>query len=163
MSKFKKFGTAVLLLLFASAINAQPLKIMTYNIRLDIASDGENTWSKRKDYFAGQMQFYEPDIFGVQEATPVQVADVSTLLPQYGTIGTARDGIGKGEASNIYFKKDRLAVMESNTFWLSETPDKISKGWDAAFNRICTYGLFQDLRTKKKFWIFNTHLDHVGE
>lgn len=163
MLKYKKFGTVILLLLFSNVINAQRLKIMTYNIRLDIASDGENTWSKRKDYFAGQIQFYEPDIFGVQEATPIQVADVSTLLPVYGSIGTARDGIGKGEASNIYFKKDRLAAIESNTFWLSETPDKISKGWDADFNRICTYGLFKDLKTKKKFWIFNTHLDHVGE
>lgn len=163
MLKFKKFGTVIILLLFSIVINAQSLKIMTYNIRLDLASDGENTWSKRKDYFAGQIQFYEPDILGVQEATPGQVADLSILIPQYGFIGTARDGIAKGEATNIYFKKDRLAVIEFNTFWLSETPDKISKGWDAAYNRICTYGLFKDLRTKNKFWVFNTHLDHIGE
>ncbi|HEX9152001.1 MAG TPA: endonuclease/exonuclease/phosphatase family protein [Flavobacterium sp.] len=159
----RKFQTVLLLLLFSIFMNAQSLKIMTYNIRLDLASDGENAWSKRKDYFAGQLQFYEPDIFGVQEATPVQVTDISTLLRQYATIGIARDGIGKGEASNIYFKKDRFAVLESSTFWLSETPDTISKGWDAAYNRICTYGLFKDRKTKKKFWVFNTHLDHIGE
>lgn len=163
MSKFKKFAAGISLLLFSIVINAQSLKLMTYNIRLDVASDGENTWSKRKDYFVGQIQFYEPDIFGVQEATPGQVADLSTLIPQYGFIGTARDGIAKGEATNIYFKKDRLAVIEFNTFWLSETPDKISKGWDAAYNRICSYGLFKDLRTKNKFWVFNAHLDHIGE
>ncbi|MFV8326190.1 endonuclease/exonuclease/phosphatase family protein [Flavobacterium sp. ZS1P14] len=159
----RKYPTVLLLLLFSIFMNAQRLKIVTYNIRLDLASDGENAWSKRKDYFAGQLQFYEPDIFGVQEATPVQVTDISTLLPQYASIGIARDGIGKGEASNIYFKKDRLAVIESSTFWLSETPDMISKGWDAAYNRVCTYGLFKDLKTRKKFWVFNTHLDHVGE
>lgn len=163
MRQSKKFKTVLLLILFSIFMNAQSLKIVTYNIRLDLASDGENTWSKRKDYFAGQIQFYEPNIFGVQEATPVQVADLSTLLPLYGSIGIARDGEGKGEASNIYFKKDRLAVIESNTFWLSKTPDRISKGWDAALNRICTYGLFKDRKTKKKFWVFNTHLDHIGE
>ena len=163
MSKFKKIAAGISLLLFSIVINAQSLKLMTYNIRLDVASDGENTWSKRKDYFAGQIQFYEPDIFGVQEATPVQVADITTLIPQYGFIGTARDGIAKGEATNIYFKKDRFEVIQSNTFWLSETPNKISKGWDAAYNRICSYGLFKDLRTKNKFWVFNAHLDHIGE
>lgn len=163
MLKFKKFGTVIILSLSSIVMNAQSLKIVTYNIRLDLASDGENTWSKRKDYFAGQIQFYEPDIFGVQEATPGQVADLSILISQYGFIGTAREGIAKGEATNIYFKKDILAVIECNTFWLSETPDKISKGWDAAYNRICSYGLFKDLRTKKNFWVFNTHLDHIGE
>jgi endonuclease/exonuclease/phosphatase family metal-dependent hydrolase len=136
---------------------------MTYNIRLDVAVDGENDWTHRKDFFASQIQFYEPDIFGVQEAKPNQVIDISTLLSQYGNIGIGREGVGQGESSNIYFKKDRFKVLESNTFWLSETPDTISKGWDAAFNRVCTYGLFKDLKTKKTFWVFNTHLDHLGE
>jgi len=143
--------------------NAQSLKLMTYNIRLDVAVDGENDWTHRKDFFASQIQFYEPDIFGVQEAKPNQVIDISTALSQYGNIGIGREGVGQGESSNIYFKKDRFKVLESNTFWLSETPDTISKGWDAAFNRVCTYGLFKDLKTKKTFWVFNTHLDHLGE
>jgi len=143
--------------------NAQNLKVMTYNIRLDVAVDGENDWTHRKDFFTSQIQFYEPDIFGVQEATPHQVTDIATALSQYNYIGIGREGIGKGESSNIYYKKDRFKLLESSTFWLSETPDKISKGWDAAFNRVCTYGLFKDLKTKKMFWVFNTHLDHMGE
>lgn len=143
--------------------NAQNLKIMTYNIRLDVAVDGENDWSHRKDFFTSQIQFYEPDIFGVQEAKPNQVIDIATALSQYSYVGIGRDGIGQGESSNIFYKEDRFKVLESNTFWLSETPDKISKGWDAAFNRVCTYSLFKDLKTKKTFWVFNTHLDHVGE
>jgi endonuclease/exonuclease/phosphatase family metal-dependent hydrolase len=143
--------------------NAQSLKLMTYNIRLDVESDGENNWSHRKNFFSSQMQFYEPDIFGVQEAKPNQVIDIASALPQYSYIGIGRDGIGQGESSNIYYKKKRFKVLQNSTFWLSETPDVISKGWDAAINRVCTYALFKDLETKKMFWVFNTHLDHMGE
>ncbi len=143
--------------------NAQSLKLMTYNIRLDIDSDGENKWSNRKEFFTSQMQFYEPDIFGIQEAKPNQVIDIASVLSQYNNIGIGRDGMGQGESSNIFYKKERFIVLQNNTFWLSETPDVISKGWDAAFNRVCTYALFKDLKTKKSFWVFNTHLDHMGE
>ncbi len=142
--------------------NAQSLKVMTYNIRLDVASDGLNNWNLRKDFFTSQIQFYEPDILGVQEARPNQVIDIASSLNQYDAIGIGRDGIGQGESSNIFYKKDRFSLKESDTFWLSETPNEISKGWDAAYNRVCTYGLFKDLQTKKLFWIFNTHLDHIG-
>jgi endonuclease/exonuclease/phosphatase family metal-dependent hydrolase len=158
--KYILFFIATLNLL---CLNAQNLKVMTYNIRLDVAVDGENDWTHRKDFFTSQIQFYEPDIFGIQEATPPQVIDIATALTQYSDIGIGREGVGKGESSNIYYKKDRFKLLESNTFWLSETPDKISKGWDAAFNRVCTYGLFKDLKTKNIFWVFNTHLDHMGE
>ncbi len=152
-----------MLLLFLFEGNSQSLKLMTYNIRLDIESDGENKWSNRKDFFTSQIQFYEPDIFGVQEAKPNQVIDIATALSAYSSIGIGRDGIGDGESSNIYYKKDRFKVIAGHTFWISETPDSISKGWDAAFNRVCTYALFKDLNTKKQFWVFNTHLDHIGE
>ncbi len=144
-------------------VNAQSIKVMTYNIRLDVAVDGENDWTHRKDYFTAQIQFYEPDIFGVQEAMPHQVTDIGAALPAYSYIGTGRDGIGKGESSNIYYKTGRFKLKEQNTFWLSEAPDTVSKGWDAAYRRVCTYGLFKDKKTKKIFWLFNTHLDHVGE
>ena len=128
---------------------AQSLKLMTYNIRLDIDSDGENNWSNRKEFFTSQMQFYEPDIFGIQEAKPNQTIDIASVLSQYNNIGIGRNGLGKGESSNIFYKKERFKVLQNNTFWLSETPDVISKGWDAAFNRVCTYALFKDLKTKK--------------
>lgn len=151
------------MILIGYCLNAQSLKLMTYNIRLDVAVDGENDWAHRKDFFTAQIQFYEPDIFGVQEARPNQVTDIATSLPQYNYVGIGRDGVGKGESSNIYFKKDRFVLKESNTFWLSQTPDSISKGWDAAFNRVCTYALLKDSKTKKIFWVFNTHLDQIGE
>lgn len=144
-------------------IHSQNLTLMTYNMRLDIAVDGDQDWSHRKDFFTGQIKFYEPDIFGVQEATPTQVTDLSLLLTEYAHVGIGREGIGKGESSNIFYKKDRFKVLRQDTFWLSETPDSISKGWDAAYHRVCTYALLKDLKTKSKFWVFNTHLDHMGE
>lgn len=167
MKKIKTFFLVVMLLFVSASFYGQSLKIMSYNIRLDVASDGENAWPNRKDYFASQIQFYSPDIFGVQEATPNQVTDIASALSEYNRFGIGREeegkGEGKGEACTIYYKKDRFQVQESNTFWLSETPNKVSKGWDAACNRICTYGLFKDLKTKKTFWVFNLHLDHMGE
>lgn len=159
----KKIVYLLLCVCFVGPCFGQSLKIMTYNIRLDLASDGENDWTHRLPFFTGQVLFYEPDVLGVQEATPSQVTDMSNSFPQYLYTGEGRDGIGKGEASGIYYKKDRLTLLQSKTFWLSETPDTISKGWDAALNRVCTYALFKDKHTKKKFWVFNTHLDHIGE
>ncbi|AXB56417.1 endonuclease/exonuclease/phosphatase family protein [Flavobacterium fluviale] len=163
MKKINKLVFAVMLLLAVNSFYGQNLKIMTYNIRLDVASDGENAWPKRKDYFTSQIRFYSPDIFGVQEATPNQVIDIASALPNYNKFGIGREEGGLGEASSIYYKKDRFKVEQSNTFWLSETPNVVSRGWDAACNRVCTYGLFKDLKTKKTFWVFNLHLDHMGE
>ncbi|MBP4136475.1 endonuclease/exonuclease/phosphatase family protein [Flavobacterium geliluteum] len=161
--KTKKTLLFFMMLFLVSISNyGQNLKMMTYNIRLNVASDGENAWPNRKDFFISQIQFYSPDILGVQEATPGQVTEIAASLPNYSKFGMAREGEGKGEASTIYYKKDRFQVQDSNTFWLSETPDKISMGWDAACHRVCTYGLFKDVKTKKLFWVFNTHLDHVG-
>lgn len=163
MKKINKLVLAFLFLLAGNLFYGQNLKIMTYNIRLDVASDGENAWPKRKDYFNSQIQFYSPDIFGVQEATPNQVTDIASALPNYNRFGIGREEGGLGEASCIYYKKDRFKVEQPNTFWLSETPNVVSRGWDAACNRVCTYGLFKDLKTKKTFWVFNLHLDHMGE
>lgn len=159
----KKPLIALLMLLFFSGIYGQNLKIMTYNIRLDVASDGENAWPNRKDFFTSQIQFYSPDIFGVQEAMPNQIIDLATALPNYTHIGVAREEDGKGESSSVFYRKDKFSVQQANTFWLSQTPNMVSRGWDAACNRVCTYALFKDLKTKKTFWVFNTHLDHIGE
>ncbi|MCA1918781.1 MAG: endonuclease/exonuclease/phosphatase family protein [Flavobacterium piscis] len=163
MKKINKIILVVFLLFVSGSFYGQNLKIMTYNIRLDVASDGENAWPNRKDYFTSQIQFYSPDVFGVQEATPGQVDYIASSLPNYNKFGVGREEGGAGEACTIYYKKDRFKVEQSNTFWLSETPNVVSRGWDAACNRVCTYGLFKDLKTKKTFWVFNLHLDHMGE
>ncbi|MRX37870.1 endonuclease/exonuclease/phosphatase [Flavobacterium sp. LC2016-23] len=162
MKKINKVVIVLVLLLVSTSFYGQNLKIMTYNIRLDVASDGENAWPNRKDFFASQVQFYSPDIFGVQEAMPNQVAEIALALPEYNKFGIGRENEGKGEACTIYYKKDRFQLQESGTFWLSETPNVVSRGWDAACNRVCTYGLFKDKNSKTTFWVFNVHLDHMG-
>jgi len=108
------------------------------------------------------MQFYEPDIFGTQESQPHQVEYLNQNLTDYNQIGLGRDENEKGESTSIFYKKNRFDVKQPTTFWLSETPDRPSKGWDAAVRRICTFALFIDKTTKQNFWVFNTHLDHVG-
>ena len=158
MKRFLAIG----ILLFTVVLKAQTVKVMTYNIRLDLASDGDNRWDNRKEMLTGQVMFYEPDFLGVQEALPNQMQYLQDNLKAYSYIGEGRDGNGTGEHSAIFYNKQKYKVLQNTTFWLSPTPEIPSKGWDAAYNRICTYGLFQEIKTKKKIWVFNTHFDHVG-
>lgn len=139
-------------------------KIMTYNIKLDYPKEGKNSWDNRKDLIVGQIKFYEPDIFGVQEALPNQMQYLESTLVGFKYVGVGRDdGDNQGEYSAIFYNVSKFNVIESGTFWLSETPDKVTMGWDAVCNRICTYALFKNKKTKEKFWVFNTHFDHVGK
>lgn len=142
---------------------SQSLKIMTYNIRLDVASDGENAWPQRRDFLAAQIKFYEPDIFGTQEGLPQQIGFLQNYFPDYNSAGLGREAGGKGESTHIFFDKSKYLLKQSHTFWLSPTPDSVSMGWDAACLRVCTAVLLKDKRSKRQFWVFNTHLDHVGE
>lgn len=152
------------LLLFSVGSFAQQLKIMSYNIRLDVASDGENRWDARKDKVAGLMNYYEADFIGSQEVQHHQLQYLLTHLTAYNYIGVGRDdGKEAGEYSCIFYKKNRFEPVQSSTFWLSPTCDSVSFGWDAACRRVCTYGLFREKATGKMFWVFNTHLDHVGQ
>ncbi len=155
--------TGLFIWFLTSQLSGQNLTAITYNIRLDVASDGENAWSNRKDKVCGLLTFYEPDVFGVQEAVPKQMAYIDSALLAYSFVGVGRDGGNSGEYSAIFYKSNRFKVIEQSTFWLSETPDTVSFGWDAAFRRICTYALFKDKESGKKFWVFNLHLDHMGQ
>jgi len=94
--------------------------------------------------------------------TPGQLRDVAAFLQNYTFVGTGREENNQGESSNIFFKRDKFNIKDSGTFWLSKTPDRVSKGWDTAINRFCTYVLLYDKTKKKTFWVFNTHLDHIG-
>lgn len=145
------------------SINGQPLQIMTYNIRFDNPNDGENIWDLRKDVLAKQIQFYAPEILGIQEGLFHQLEYLDSTLANYRYIGVGRDdGKQKGEFCAIFFNVRKFSILEHSTFWLSETPNNISKGWDAVLERICTYALFRSNETNKIFWVLNTHLDHIG-
>ena len=160
----KKLFASVLIGLISFYGNAQTFKVMSYNIRLDVASDGENRWDNRKEMFADQVSKLSPDFMGVQEALPQQVDYISSALKGYKYIGVGRDnGVREGEFSAVFYNAAKYKVLQQSTFWLSETPEKVSFGWDAACRRVCTYGLFENLKTKEKIWIFNTHFDHLGD
>ena len=141
----------------------QNLSIMSYNIRLASVDDGANHWNIRKQKLVDLIKYYDADFVGVQEAQVPQLDFIKQNDSQLDFIGEPRSSDKNAEYSAIFYKKDQYKVLEQKTMWLSETPEKESKGWDAAYNRIITYGLFQDKKTKKKFWVINTHFDHVGK
>ena len=150
---------------FIAALEAQQsITAITYNIRYDNPGDGEDAWPKRRDMLAAQLRFYQPDIFGIQEGLERQVIYLSEQLPDYQRVGAGRDdGKTAGEYSALYFRSDRFRLLESGTFWLSTTPDTVSKGWDAALPRICTWAHLHDSISGKNIWAFNTHFDHIGK
>lgn len=139
------------------------INIATYNLRMNTSSDGINAWPNRKENVKALIRFHEFDIVGVQEAFIGQLKDLMEM-PEFAYTGHGRDdGKEAGEHSSIVYKKDRFKLLNSGDFWLSETPDKPGKGWDATCcNRISSWAKFKDLNTKKEFFFFNVHFDHQG-
>ncbi|MCX2486375.1 endonuclease/exonuclease/phosphatase family protein [Pedobacter sp. MR2016-24] len=144
-------------------LRAQDLNIASYNIRYNNPGDSLDAWPHRKDLLRNMVRFYDFDVFGVQEALAGQIKDLSEM-DNYSYVGVGRDdGKTKGEYAAIFYKKDRLNLISSGTFWLSATDtEHPNKGWDAVLPRICTWASFQDKKTGLQFYHFNTHFDHVG-
>ena len=139
------------------------LNVISYNIRLNTPSDELNGWPYRKEAVMDQLKMYQADIFGVQEALIDQMNDLRKGMPEYQSVGAGRDdGKEKGEFSAIFFLKSRFELLDGGTFWLSETPEIPSKGWDAALNRVCSWAELKDKATGQCFCVFNTHFDHIG-
>lgn len=176
----KKLLLFVLLIVASFQLSAQDMLVGSYNIRYKNWNDsvqGE-VWQKRCQVICDQVNFMSPDIFGTQEVLYQQLNDMMAALDGYDYIGVGRDdGQHGGEHEAIFYKKDRLQLLDHGDFWLSETPDKPGLGWDAACVRICTWGKFchknlppqkrHGLFNRKKpqrddFYFFNLHMDHVG-
>jgi endonuclease/exonuclease/phosphatase family metal-dependent hydrolase len=126
---------------FATPILAgEPLKAMTYNLRLATGADGENVWSKRKDFAVQVIRDANPDVLGVQEAQPSQVDELVAALPEYMNVGVGRRPDGSDEFSAIYFRRDRFHLSDAGTFWLSDTPTVPgSTTWGNSLPRIATW------------------------
>ncbi|MBR5274194.1 MAG: endonuclease/exonuclease/phosphatase family protein [Bacteroidales bacterium] len=138
------------------------LKVMSYNIRLGSAQDGTNSWSLRYLATGEMLKDQKPDVFGVQEALEYQIRYIEDMCG-YESVGVGReDGKKEGEHMSILWNKKKVSMMKWGTFWLSETPEKPSKGWDAECFRTATWALMKDKATGSKFYFVNTHLDHVG-
>lgn len=161
----KKIVSLVLSFSLVICLQAQPLNVMTFNIRLNTSADSLNAWPYRKDKAASQILFHEAHLVGVQEALHDQMIDLQQRLSAYKYVGSGRDdGKQKGEYSAIFYDTARLQLLQTQTFWLSEQPTVPgSKGWDAAITRIVTWAKFKDRKTKKQFYAFNTHFDHRGK
>lgn len=142
---------------------AQQINVMSFNIRYNTPNDGINAWPNRIEMVNGLFNFYEPGIFGLQEALYGQIQDIQKGLPDYKWFGVGRDdGDKAGEFIPIFYNTKKFILIESGHFWLSENCEKPGLGWDAACNRITTWGKFQSKVTGKQFFVFNTHFDHMG-
>lgn len=156
---------AILLLTLTANAQRKPanyINVMSYNIRYNNTQDGVNAWPLRKDNVKALVKFHDADILCVQEALALQV-DQLLENTNFEMVGVGRtDGKRDGEFSAIYYDKSRFSKKDGGTFWLSETPDRPSKGWDAAIVRVCTWVKLYDKWNRKDFIVFNTHYDHVG-
>jgi len=142
---------------------AEPVRVMSYNIRFDNPLDGENRWECRKDRLARVILSHGPDVLGVQEALHHQVLDLAGFLNEYAWYGAGReDGAEKGEFMAIFYKASRFEMIKNGTFWLSPATDQPSKGWDADVIRVCSWVMLRDKASQRIFFHFNTHFDHLG-
>ena len=164
---FYTLAIAAFALMSIACNRTSEIKVMSYNIRLSsgtIKADSIYHWEHRKQASLNLMHEENPTVFGLQEACPDQMDYMVENLPEYGYIGVGRDdGKRKGEFMSIFYKKDEVELIDGGTFWLSETPDQVSKGWDAACFRTCTWAILKKKDTGKKFVYMNTHLDHMGK
>ncbi|MDP4238465.1 MAG: endonuclease/exonuclease/phosphatase family protein [Bacteroidota bacterium] len=158
----------MMILLFGNTSMGQgvknaPFNVITYNIRMNTPDDGVNAWPLRKDKVAGLLRFHQADIFNVQEALPEQMDDLVKSFPDFAHVGVGRDnGKRLGEHMAIFYKTGRFTKEKDGMFWLSETPDRPGRGWDAQCNRTVTWIKLKDKITQKTFYVFDTHFDHMG-
>ncbi len=146
----------------AQQISYGSLNVMSYNIRYNNSADSLNAWPNRREWAASLIKFYDTDILCIQEGLADQVDYLKTAT------GFSMEGVGRddgqrmGEFTAIYYNPVRFVKRAAGNFWLSETPDIPSKGWDAAITRICTWIRLYDKVRKQEFYVFNTHYDHMG-
>lgn len=152
---------ATILLIPFSSIGQ--ISTMSFNIRYDNPDDKENWWNYRKDGIAKMIDYYSPTFLGIQEGLEHQVKYLDSVLADYNYVGVGRDdGKTKGEYTAIFYKKSDIQSIRTKTYWLSETPEKVSVGWDASMERITTFTEFHDKKGKETLYVFNCHFDHKG-
>ena len=141
----------------------EPVELITYNIRMNNPGDGEHAWPHRKADVINLLKFHRADIFCVQEALPGQMDDLAEAFPDFSFEGVGRDdGKREGEFSAVFYRLDRFEKKDGGTFWLSETPEVCSFGWDAVCRRVCSWVELADREGGQSLHVFNTHFDHVG-
>ena len=143
--------------------SATEITICSFNIRGSNMDTGVNAWSNRKKMVIREFGNYQYDIVCMQEPLTDQIQDFLSI-GIYEWLGVSGQGTPDSDVfTPIFYNKKKLNVLDYGTFWLSETPDVVSRGWDGKFPRICTWAKFRDIENCRSFYVFNTHLDHVGE
>ena len=172
----RKLFLCAMMAMFAFTAMAQELNVGSFNVRTGgPLKEGQvrpkkgdyskfNGWDDRKQYVGALINLEAFDVFGSQEVKHKQLLDMVEMLPDYDYVGVARDdGATKGEYCPVFYRKKEFKLINSGTFWLSETPDEVSKGWDGMCRRICTWAYLQRKSDKARFYFISTHLDHRGK
>ena len=162
----RKIFLCTVMALFAVVVSAQELNVGSINVRLLAKGDYKkhNGWDLRKGYLCDMINLEAFDVFGAQEVKKPQLDDMLAALPEYRYVGVGRDdGKEKGEYSPVFYRNDKFKLLNSGTFWLSETPDQVSKGWDGLCRRVCSWAYLQRKSDKVCFYFLSTHLDHKGK
>lgn len=146
-----------------AAKEKSPIHVASFNLRYDNEGDKEDAWKHRKEMAVSLIEFHDFDVFGVQEGLIHQVKAIAEK-GTYSYVGLGRDdGKEGGEHAAVFYKKDRFKLLDSGNFWLSETPDVPSFGWDAQCRRICSWTKLQDKKSGEQFYFFSVHFDHMGK
>lgn len=155
----------LLSLLFTATLASAQLRLATFNIRMGGADQGDRAWPSRKELVAETIQKMNPDLLGLQEAFRYQINDLQKSLPDYAWLGVGRDdGKNAGEFSPIFYHKEKFEILESGTFWLSDTPEvPRSITWGNTCTRVCTWAKMKRKSSGKELVLFNTHWDHRGQ
>lgn len=148
------------------------ISVISFNIRVDNAADGTNVWRNRRDAVMTMIERERPMLLGLQEAQPHQITYLSEHCPDYawyglgrdtGKVPPATDSYAAEETMAIFWRTAELELLDKGTFWLSETPDQVSKGWDASYRRTCTWAGIRHKKSGQTCYFFNTHLDNDGK
>ena len=156
--------TLVAALAPAPALAAEPITVMSFNIRYATARDGENHWTLRRTFLLDVVREQDADIIGLQEALDSQIREIADAIPGYAVVGVGReDGRTAGEYAAILVRKDRFNVAEAGTVWFSDSPSVPgSTSWGNRVTRICTWARLVD-RDGTALWVYNVHLDHESQ
>lgn len=168
MEVTRKFFAWLIIIVCALTVSAQEavINVASYNIRQYNKQDSinGNGWQVRCPILAQLIRFHEFDVFGTQEGFKHQLENLKAALPGYDYTGVGReDGADAGEHSAIFYRTDLFTLVDHGDFWLSETPEKPSIGWDAVLPRICSWARLRHNPTGKEFLFFNLHMDHIGK
>lgn len=142
---------------------ADPITMMTFNIRYLNDQDGPDHWEHRVEAVARTIN--EADVVGLQEARKPQIDDLTERLGDFEWYGVGRDdGMERGEFTPIFWRRDRFAVQDRGTFWLASDPTSVgATDWGARIPRICSWVALSDRTSGESLWVMNTHFDHLSQ